>query len=136
MKPNLRRNLSGTFMPRDVNQGAWRLLRSEPPAVEVLLRGAESGAVQALRPLIVGDIELEWQGETAAVTMTSAQQRITIKTRSAIVHEPLGALYDVLPLAGFDSKAKRFWRGIFRLVRIPGGRYLLGVLARRSRGQH
>ena len=30
------------------------------------------------------------------------------------------------------SRARRFWRRVFRLVRIPGGRYLLGVLARRT----
>jgi hypothetical protein len=55
--------------------------------------------------------------------------------RGAIVHEPLPKLYAELPLAGFDERARRFWRRVFRLVRIPGGRHLLGVLARRPRGQ-
>jgi hypothetical protein len=41
-----------------------------------------------------------------------------------------------LPLVSFDDKARRFWRRVFRLVRIPGGRHLLGVLARRNRDRH
>jgi hypothetical protein len=65
--------------------------------------------------------------------MTSAEQPRTVKARSAIVHEPLAHLYDAFPLAGLDAKARRFWRRVFRLVRIPGGRYLLGVLAHRTR---
>jgi hypothetical protein len=56
--------------------------------------------------------------------------------QSAIVHQPLARLYDGLPLAEFDSKTRRFWGRVFTLVRIPGGRHLLGVLARRSRGPH
>ena len=47
-----------------------------------------------------------------------------------------GELTEPDPLAGLDEKARRFWRRVFRLVRIPGGRHLLGVLARRSRGRH
>ena len=55
------------------------------------------------------------------------------QAKSAIVHEPLPFLYEALPLASVDAKHRRFWRSIFRIVRIPGGRYLLGVLARRRR---
>jgi hypothetical protein len=29
---------------------------------------------------------------------------------------------------------RRFWRRVFRVVRIPGGRLLLGWLSRRTRG--
>jgi hypothetical protein len=38
-----------------------------------------------------------------------------------------------LPLASIDADARRFWRRVFRLVRIPGGRYLLKVLTRARR---
>ena len=133
MKPKMRRNLSGTFVARELDRGAWRLSRSEPPPIDILLRGAESGAADAFRPAAVAALELEWQHGTVVLTMTSAQRRIRINSGSAILHEPLGSLYDVLPLAAFDSKARRFWSRVFRLVRIPGGRYLLGLLARRSR---
>ena len=30
--------------------------------------------------------------------------------------------------SSIDADARRFWRRVFRLVRIPGGRYLLKVL--------
>ena len=133
MKPKMRRKLSGTFAARDLGRGSWRLSRTEPPLVDILLRGAESSAAEAFRPPAVGDIEIEWEHGTVVLTMTSAHRRISINSRSAIVHEPLESLFDALPLAVFDSKARRFWSRVFRLVRIPGGRYLLGLLARRSR---
>jgi len=58
---------------------------------------------------------------------------VVLKTRNAIIHEPLTRLYEGLPLASFDPAARRFWRRVFRLVRIPGGRHLLRFIARRSR---
>jgi hypothetical protein len=135
MKPNMRRNFPGTFVARDLDRGTWRLSRREPAPMDILLKGARSGAADAFRPPVVSDIELEWQDGAVLMSMTCGQRRTSIETRSAIVHEPLTRLYDVLPLAGFDSKARRFWRRVFTLVRIPGGRHLLGVLARRSRGR-
>jgi hypothetical protein len=50
-----------------------------------------------------------------------------------IVHEPLGRMYESLPLAGIDANARRFWRRVFWLVRLPGGRYLLKLLTRGRR---
>jgi hypothetical protein len=133
MKPNMRRHFPGTFVARDLDRGTWRLSRGEPVPVDILLKGAQSAAADAFRPPVVCDIELEWQDGAVLMSMTSTQRRTSIKMRSAIVHEPLAHLYDVLPLAEFDSKARRFWGRVFTLVRIPGGRYLLGALARRSR---
>jgi hypothetical protein len=133
MKPNMRRNLPGTFLTRDLGVGAWRLSRSEPAPVDVFLRGAEPAAAEAFRSLTLRDIDIEWRAGTVVLTMTSAARRRTIKAQSAIVHEPLLHLYEALPLISLDEKARRFWRRVFRLVRIPGGRYLLGVLARRTR---
>ncbi len=137
MIPNMRRNFSGTFLARGLGQDAWRLSRGEPGPAEILVGRARIRAADAL-PSPVGDVEVEWRDAAASMTLTSmsAQRRISIEARSIIVHEPLARLYDVLPLATFDSKARRFWRRIFCLVRIPGGRYLLGALARRARGAH
>jgi hypothetical protein len=135
MKPKMRRNFPGTFAARDLDRGAWRLSRREPAPVDILLNGAQSGAAEAFRPAVVSDIELEWQDGAVLMSMTSTQRRTSIQVRSAIVHEPLARLYEVLPLAEFDSKARRFWGRVFALVRIPGGRHLLGVLARRSRSR-
>lgn len=136
MKPKLRRNLSGSFVARDISGDVWRLSRHEPMPIDILVRGVQREAADVVRPPLVSDVELEWQDGVVQLTMTSGQRRVCVKARSAIVHEPLRSLYDALPLAKFDSKAQRFWGRVFRLVRIPGGRYLLGLLARRSRGGH
>ena len=59
------------------------------------------------------------------------------KCGGAVLHEPQMQLYSALPLAQFDAKAQRFWRRIFRLLRIPGGRIVLRWIARRRRaGPH
>jgi hypothetical protein len=133
MKPKMRRNLPGTFLTRRLGDGAWRLSRSEAEPIEVFLRGAEPGAAEAFRPRVVGNIDIEWRTETALLTVTSAEQPRTVRAQSVIVHEPLARLYEALPLVALDPKARRFWRRVFRLVRIPGGRHLLGVLARLPR---
>jgi len=84
----------------------------------------------------VRDLDIEWHADEAVLRFTSAGQARTLELQSAIVHEPVPRLYDALPLADFDAKARRFWSRVFRLVRIPGGRFLLGALARRSRDRH
>ena len=133
MQPKMRRHLPGTFLTQNLGEGAWRLSRSEAAPIDVFLRGAESGAAEALRSPSVRDIGIEWRAETVVLTMTAAEQPRIITAQSAIVHEPLARLYEGLPLASLDAKARRFWRRVFGLVRIPGGRYLLGALARRTR---
>jgi len=136
MDPKMRCNLPGTFVTRNLGQGAWRLSRGEPGRIDVLLQGVEPRAAEALRPPSVGDIDIEWRADAVLLTMTSAQRRMVIEAHGAIVHEPLARLYEGLPLAVLDAKARRFWRRVFRLVRIPGGRFLLGIVARRSRDRH
>jgi hypothetical protein len=136
MKPKMRSNLPGTFLARDLGESAWRLSRSEPKPIDVFVLGADLPAAESFRALNVRDIDIEWRAEAVWLTMISNGRLTTVKVQSAIVHEPLPHLYAVLPLAGLDEKARRFWRRVFRLVRIPGGRHLLGVLARRSRGRH
>ena len=133
MKPKKRRELPGTFLTRDLGEGAWRLSRGEAEPIDIFLRGTESGAAEALRSAFVRDIDIEWCVDAVVLTMTAAEQRRSVKAQSAIVHEPLARLYEALPLVGLDAKARRFWRRVFRLVRFPGGRYLLGVVARRTR---
>lgn len=131
----MRRNLPGGFLVRQLGEGAWRLSRGEPKPVEVFVLGAEPAAAGFFRAPDVRDIGLEWHGDGVSLTMISNGRPNAIRTQGAIVHEPLPHLYAALPLASLDEKARRFWRRVFRLVRIPGGRHLLGVLARRSRGR-
>ena len=135
MNRKMRRNLPGTFATRELKEGIWRLSRREPAPVDVILGGVEIGAADAFRSPTVRDIDIEWRGDWVVVSMTCAEHRRTIKPQGAIVHEPLPRLYEVLPLVALDANARRFWRRVFRLVRIPGGRFLLGVLARRTRAR-
>jgi hypothetical protein len=134
MKPNMRRNFPGTFATQELAPGAWRLSRSEPLPIDVFVRGADFRAAETLRPAAVRDVDVEWRGGAVVLTVTSAGRRHSMSVQSAILHEPLGHLYETLPLVSLDAKARRFWRMVFRLVRIPGGRLLLGILARRTRG--
>jgi hypothetical protein len=135
MDPKMRRNLAGMFSARNLGPGSWQLVRSEPAPAHIFLRGVESTSADAFGSPSVGDIDIEWRPDTVLLTMTAAGQRRSFRAQSAIVHEPLARLYDALPLLTLDEKARRFWRRVFRVVRVPGGRYLLGIFARRTR-QH
>lgn len=135
MKPNMRRQLPGTLLTQDLGAGVWRLSRTEPAVIDVFVLGATPQAAELLRAPGVRDLDIEWRADCALLGSTADGIWKTVAVQGAIVHEPLPQLYAALPLAGLDEQARRFWRRVFRLVRIPGGRYLLGILARRSRGR-
>jgi hypothetical protein len=132
MKSNIRCNLSGAFLVHDLGRGAWRLTAAGPSNVEVLVQDAEPDAARALALPNCNGLSLEWQEAGVLLTLSSPAGTGFANARSAIIHEPRSRLYEALPLASFDEDARRFWRRIFRLVRIPGGRYLLRFLARRK----
>jgi hypothetical protein len=133
MKPNLRRNLTGIFAVLETRKGAWSLTRREAPPALVYLKGDMSDAGAVLNVHAMSNIEIEWRDDGVLLNVESGGRRRALNVASAIVHEPLADLYDALPLAAFDGRAKRFWRRVFFLVRIPGGRRLLGALARSRR---
>src|SRR5580698_3839280 len=126
-------DIPGRFLARPLSPGLWLLTRAQPPALEFLVRGVELDAAQALSLANCAGLSLEWQDSGVLLRFSSATQNSGIEARSATIHEPRPRLYEGLPLAVFDASAKRFWRWVFRIVRIPGGRHLLRVLARRSR---
>jgi hypothetical protein len=133
MKPNMRRNFPGTFAAEDLKEGVWwRLSRGEPAPIDVFVRGTDFRAAESLRRSGIRDVDVEWRGDGVLLALTSGGRRISVGAQSVVVHEPLGRLYEGLPLVSLDDAARRFWRRVFRLVRIPGGRYLLGILARRT----
>src|ERR1700678_4506673 len=134
MRANVRRKFPGTLMAHDLGEGAWRLSRGGPTPLDVFLRGADFRTADTLRPSGISDVDIEWRTENVVLTVTSAGRRHSISVQRTIVHEPLGSLYEALPLVSLDEKARRFWRRVFWLARIAGGRHLLGILARRSRG--
>lgn len=133
MQANMRRNLPGRFLARDLGGGTWSLSSEGPAAAEILLRGAPPEAADIFRSPPLCDVDIEWGAGVAALRLTCAARRSAIEVRSAIVHEPLPRLYETLPLPHIDAKARRFWARVFRLVRIPGGRHLLGVFTRSRR---
>jgi len=128
MMLKMRRNFSGAFLAHDLGHGAWRLSCAVPREIDVFLRGAERTAAQAFGVVPLVDFSIEWRGETALLSFVSGDRIATVESGSAIVHEPLARLYDSLPLVNVDAHARRFWRRVFRLVSLPGGRYLLKLL--------
>src|SRR5271167_856980 len=133
MNAKKRRNFSGAFLPQERGNGAWHLSRAAPHEIEVIVQGADSGAARAFGTMPVVNLGIEWNTDTAQLSFASGGRAATVAAASVIVHEPLGHLYEGLPLVKFDADARRFWRRIFRLLRIPGGRYLLKCLTRSAR---
>ena len=133
MSLKLRRNFSGAFQPKTLGGGAWQLSRRAPHEIDVFVRDAEHGAAQAFGAAPIVDLGIEWRAENVLLTFMSSERALSVSAASAIVHEPLERLYESLPLVSIDANARRFWRRVFRLVRIPGGRYLLKVLTRSRR---
>jgi len=128
MSPKMRRNFSGAFMPQDRGNGAWQLTRAAPHDMQVFLRDAEHGAARAFGKTPIVDLGIEWHAARVLLTFMSGDRVATVEAASAIVHEPLEHLYESLPLVSIDADARRFWRRVFRLVRLPGGRFLLRIL--------
>jgi hypothetical protein len=126
MPPNQRRSLSGAFAAVDLRHGAWRLTQGEPPGIDVYLKGDIE-----IPYIEIADLDIEWGARSVLLTFTAGGGRRSVEAASAIVHEPNPHVYDRLPLAQFEPQARRFWRRVFRIVQLPGGRHLLGMFARR-----
>ena len=84
--------------------------------------GAAPPTAESPRGLEVRDIDIEWRADSVWLKSISDGRPIAIQAQDAIVHEPLPRLYAALPLARLEEPGRRFWRRVFRLVRIPGGR--------------
>lgn len=108
--------------------------RHEAPAIDVYVRGTGPDAAASLGATLDG-LVVEWLAQGVVLTTIRGAGQTSIKAQGAIIHEPRPQLYDALPLASFDASARRFWQRVFSLVKLPGGRYLLGKLARRGDGR-
>lgn len=133
MSPKLRRNFSGAFLAQDLGAGTWQLSRPAPHEISVFLRDAERAAQRSFGTGPLVDLGIEWHAEKVLLTFMSGERIASVEAGSAIVHEPLEHLYERLPLVSIGADARRFWHRVFRLARIPGGRYLLKALARMTR---
>ncbi len=126
------RTLEGSWRARDLGAGLWRFEAAPPRDAQVHLIGVSS--LRATTPATRGaGLTLEWQSTGVCLTHYAPPDERTFTARQAIVHEPVPALYEALPLEHLDSRARRFWARVFLLVRLPGGRHLLKRLARRGR---
>ncbi len=133
MYVKMRRNFSGAFSATDRGNGAWRLDSLGEHEISIFLENTAPGAADAFSAATIQDLDIEWHADSAQLTFASGGKSSTVNSAGVIVHEPLRSLYDDLPLARIDADARRFWRRVFRLVRIPGGRYLLRLLTRSRR---
>ena len=118
----------------NLNSGFWQLNAEAPDGARVYLRGAGPEASKLLTDMCITALEFEWRTEGVMVSLTGAAGVRHFKSESVFIHTPATRLYDSLPLASFDAAAQRFWKRVFRLIRIPGGGLVLGAMdSRRGR---
>jgi hypothetical protein len=131
----------GPWVAQDLGMGTWRLLGGAAGAlgsadvsapIEILIRGAGPDAAECFEDPITR-LTVEWGPGTPVVSVTRSGAARVLSARCVIVHEPRPLLYQALPLAKFDADARRFWGRIFRVMRLPGGRWLVKLVARRRR---
>jgi hypothetical protein len=127
----LDRSLPGEFQLKILSGGCWRIDNLAPPQESLWLRGVDAGAAAPPR---FDRLTVVWQSDgRIGITLAAGGEAVTVGAQTALLHEPCERLYDSLPLLSYTPRNARFWRRVFRLVRIPGGRLLLSWLARRSR---
>ena len=138
MSKNVERTINATLTARELPGGAWQLSSIGQAGVDIILRGTDPDARADLTGLRASRALIVWNGtgnrHGATVTLPTAGGTRQLRARTVILHESRTLLYDGLPLVRLDDAARRFWRRVFWLVRIPGGRRLLGLVARRSGG--
>ena len=134
----MRKVLQGPFSLDAGAATGWRLHTTAGPQRTVYLRAPSP-------PAGVAAVDLSAAGPAAAVTidwrpagavevqLQFADRTVSIGAAEARIHESAPELYRILPLAAFDAAARAFWRKVFFVVRLPGGRWLLQAWARRAR---
>jgi hypothetical protein len=132
MNSKTRFTARGPFSTLDLGAGTWVLSQTAASA-RVYLRLTESEAAKLARISELRNLEVDWQSNAVSVIWAGSSGTLRLAASSAVVHEPKERLYDSLPLADFDRSAQRFWNRVFRVMRLPGGRFLLRFLARGGR---
>lgn len=129
----MRRSLPGRFQIDSVGDAGLRLAALDAPPILIVVQTTEPRAPRTPASWTCAGVAVEWREDGATLTLELPGGPRVVHARSVIVHEPQERLFDGLKLPQFDAKSRRFWRRVFALVRIPGGRYLLGALARRAK---
>jgi hypothetical protein len=128
------RTLTGAFRATRLAADSWRLTTGMDGAPEIYLCGVPPAAAAALADAAPDAVSVTWSAAGAVITLISSAARLQVAARAATLHEPRPQLYQGLPLVRLDNAARRFWRRIFFLARMPGGRRLLRWIAQRGRG--
>lgn len=124
--------LQGRFRFENLGAGRWRATNLAPPHERLFLHELEPGSVEGFDGCT--ELSITWApGGAVGIVLRRPGGSLELRAASAFLHEPRDGLYAGLQLPGFGAPARRFWSRIFRLVRLPGGRLLLGWIARRSR---
>lgn len=126
-----RRVVAGEFRATSPGDGLWTV--SAPDGTEILLRGTDARGCAWLRQPGICRVELEWNAGRVRVLVCASGGEREFDADTAIIHEPRPRAYEGLPLATFDPDARRFWKRVFAAMRLPGGRFLLRILARSGR---
>jgi hypothetical protein len=132
----VQKSVSGLFTARSLGAGAWQLTTAAAAGAEIFLLGAGSDAPVLLKDMRMSSVGIEWRADGVRVALSGDTGIRHLRVAGAVIHEPQPRLYEALPLAGFDADAQRFWRRVFGLMRVPGGRFLLRFLARRRSRAH
>ena len=128
----MQQSFSGEFVIAEPHPGTWQIDNRLAPQQRIIVRGVKTPRTAV--PAIPTGVSLAWTApKQVVVTLQDGVQSVALTCDSAVSQQALKSLYRTLPLAQFTAARRRFWRRVFWLVRIPGGRSLLGVIARRAR---
>jgi hypothetical protein len=133
LNTRVERTLTGAFRAARLAADTWRLTTGAAGSAEIYLSGVDHDAFAALGGSTPSAVTVAWSDAGATVTLISPGASKQFRSRTATIHEPRPQLYRGLPLAVLDDAARRFWRRVFLIARIPGGRRLLRWIARRTR---
>jgi hypothetical protein len=127
------RTLTGAFRATHLAADTWRLTTGVAGSAEIYLFGVDRDAFAALDGSTPSSVTVAWSSAGTRVTLISPGASTRFEARAAAIHEPRPKLYQGLPLVVLDDAAKRFWRRVFFIARLPGGRRLLRWIAQRAR---
>ena len=133
MSTRIERTWTGAFRATHLGKDSWQLTMGVAGSPEIYLSGVDRNAFAALDGATPSAVTVAWSDAGAIITLNSSGARTQFRSRTATVHEPRPQLYQGLPLVVLDDAARRFWRRVFLIARLPGGRRLLRWIAQRTR---
>ena len=133
MSSRIERTWTGAFRATHSGKDSWQLTMGVAGSPEIYLSGVDRNALAALDGATPSAVTVAWSDAGAIITLNSSSASAQFRSRTATVHEPRPQLYQGLPLVVLDDAARRFWRRVFLIARLPGGRRLLRWIAQRTR---